>query len=191
MNTTLLVIYFLLYLLVFTLNKKMKDTDFVNKVEKSGIVTVDLMDFAPKQEVMFFDIKNHLYMEMIIKEVEFRKSIESVDWDSFRNKLVAIGCSIDAIIPTWVYMLIADKLHGIAHFADYSSENELKLQIWKRNIINADFSHLIDQKVVVRASSTHDPSLYMLVTDKLKPIVKTLMYGEAGMPKVIYKRNKS
>lgn len=191
MNNTLLVIYFFLYLLVLALNKNMNDTDFINKVEKSGIITVDLIDFAPKQKVVFFDIKNHLYMEMIIKEMEFRKSIESVDWDSFRNKIVAIGCSVDAIIPTWVYMLIADKLHGIAQFVDYSSENELKLQIWKRNIINANFSNLINQKVVVRASSTHDPSLYVLITDKLRPIVKTLMYGEAGMPKVIYKINKS
>jgi hypothetical protein len=161
--------------------------DLVNKVDASGILSVDLKDYQPREKVVFFDISPHLHMGLMLKEKEFRASLENTDWEQFRGKAVAIGCSTDAIIPTWAYMMLADKLQGIAACADYTTPENLALQLWKDNIRSADFSQLHDQKVAVKAGQT-EPSLYITITDKLKPLVKTLMYGEAGLPKVIYKK---
>jgi len=166
----------------------MEDKIFVNKVELTGILTVDLMDYAPTEEVLFFDIAKYLYMELILKEKEFKEALAKIDWNLYEGKLVAIGCSTDAIVPTWAYMTIANHLEGIAKDMDYLPVDALKLQVWKANIEQADFSSLIGKKVVIRANAQIDPSLYITVTAKTKTLVKSLMFGEAGMPKVIYKK---
>lgn len=167
----------------------MEESGFINKVELSGIITLDLLKYAPTEEIVLLDIKDFLFMEMIIKESEFRKLIDAKDWSLFKYKLVAVSCSTDAIIPTWAYMVIACRLQGNAFRFDYLNPESMKLQLWKENLLNADFSHLSDQKVVIRANASISPSLYLLITDRLKPLVKTLMFGEAGLPKVIYKKS--
>lgn len=166
----------------------MTEGDFINKVKASGILTVDLNDFRPKEKSVFFDIKEHLYMGLMLKEKDFKESLAMIDWESFRNKPVAIGCSVDAIIPLWAYMVLADKLDGVTTRVAYTSPDALDLQLWKENIEHADFSYLQDKKVVVKADQQIAPALYLAVTSKLKPMVKSLMYGEAGLPKVICKR---
>lgn len=164
------------------------ETTFVNKVEASGIQTVDLIDFEPTQKSLFIDIKDYLYQGMIIREKEFKAALAETNWEQYRNRPVAIGCTEeDSIIPTWVYMSLSSQLNGIATHIDYCQPEELDLKIWNSNIERADFDHLKDKKVVARARADMHPSLYFLITQKLKPIVKTLMYGEAGLPKVIWK----
>lgn len=161
--------------------------EFVNKVEKSGIITIDILDFRPSEKVTFLDMKQFLFMELIVKEKEFKEALEQYDWGQFRNKPVAIGCSVDTIVPTWTYMILAKYLESIASTIDYCSPEAFEMQIWKNNIIQKDFSYLKNEKVVVRARIDIDPSLYIIITEKLKPLVGTLLYGEAGMPKVIHK----
>lgn len=160
---------------------------FVNKVEASGIIAFDLIDFKPKVAIEEFDIKTLLFMEMIIKEKEFRSLISAIDFTSFSNKAVAIYCSVDTIIPSWVYMVLADKFHHHASYFDFKDALSLELDLWKSNIQHADLSVFENKKVVVRARPEIPPALYMLATSLLKPIVKTLMYGEIGMPKIIFK----
>jgi len=127
-------------------------------------------------------------MGMILKEKEFKESLSNVNWSFYENKAVAVGCTTDAIIPVWAYMTIANYLYEFAVEIDYTTVSLLRLQLWKRNITKSVFSGFSDEKVVIRANSTIDPSLYVLATQHLKPFVKTLMFGEAGMPKVIYKK---
>lgn len=166
----------------------MQQTEFVNKVDASGILTIDLIDYEPKQKSLFIDIKDYLYQGMIIKEKEFKAALTETDWEQYSNRPVAISCTEeDSIIPTWVYMSLASQLDSIASSICYCKPEELDLKIWNSNIEKADFDHLANKKVVVRARVDMHPSLYFSITQKLKPIVKTLMYGEAGLPKVIYK----
>lgn len=161
---------------------------FINKVHLSGIVTIDLVDYEPQEEVFFLDIKEFLFMGLIIKEKEFKESLSAYNWDSLKGKTVAVGCSEDTIIPTWVYFMFADRLHSIAKRVDYRSVDEVKNLMWRDEIRKADFTRLKDKKVVVKANPVIGPDLFMTMVEKLRPLVATLMYGEAGMPKVIYKR---
>ncbi|HAK29195.1 MAG TPA: hypothetical protein DCO90_08125, partial [Sphingobacterium sp.] len=87
---------------------------FINKVENTGILALDLIDFKPKLAILSLDIKTLLYQEAIVKEKEFREALTAVDWSTFQNRAVAISCSVDAIIPPWVYMALAEKLHPVA-----------------------------------------------------------------------------
>ncbi|QBQ40777.1 DUF2480 family protein [Sphingobacterium psychroaquaticum] len=160
---------------------------FINKVEASGIITVDLLDYEPKEKSFFLDIKPFLFMEMIVKEKEFKAALETYDWLSLKGRSVAVGCSVDTIIPTWAYMLLVNNLMGIATHIDFCSAAALDRLLWRDAVLATDFSYLTGEKVVVRARPNLDPSLYMAAAEKLKPVVKTLLYGEAGMPKVIAK----
>ncbi|MDR2285462.1 MAG: DUF2480 family protein [Sphingobacterium sp.] len=166
----------------------MEEEVFFNKVHASGIITVDLMDYESQEEVVFLDIKDFLFMALIIKEKEFKEELSRYDWAALSDRVVAIGCSEDTIIPTWVYFMLADKLHGIAKRVDYRTVEEVKNLLWREELVRAEFTHLEGAKVVVKANPKIDPDLFMVVVDKLRPVVATLMYGEAGMPKVIFKR---
>lgn len=161
---------------------------FVNKASASGIIAFDFLDYKPTTEIVELDIKDHLFMGMIVKEKEFKESISAVDYSVYQNKAVGIICSTDAIIPPWAYMLLMDKLSPYAVYVDLNSAETVLLDLWKRRLIYADLKHFKDQKVVVRASTSHDPTLYVLAAELLKPLVKSLMYGEIGLPKVIFKK---
>ncbi|AZA76183.1 DUF2480 family protein [Chryseobacterium sp. G0186] len=161
---------------------------FINKVETSGIIAFDFLDYKPMTEIIELDIKDHLFMGMIVKEKEFKASIAAVDFSVYNEKAVGIICSTEAIIPPWAYMLLMEKLSPYAVYVDLNNAETILLDLWKRRLIYADLKHYKDQKVVVRARADHNPALYLLATTLLKPLVKSLMYGEIGLPKVIFKK---
>ena len=79
----------------------MDDKPLVNRVAASGLVTLNLEDFFPKEEVVSFDLKDYLYMELILKEKDFRAALKEHDWSQYEGKNLAVFCSTDAIIPVW------------------------------------------------------------------------------------------
>lgn len=166
----------------------MTEEIFINKAKASGIIAFDLSDYKPTTEIVELDIKDHLFMGMIVKEKEFKESIAAVDYSVYDEKAVGIVCSTDAIIPPWAYMMIMEKLFPYASYVDLNNAETIQLDLWKRRLIYADLKQYRNQKVVVRANTHHDPSLYLLAAGLLKPLVKTLMYGEIGLPKVIFKQ---
>ncbi|MEE1899445.1 DUF2480 family protein [Flavobacterium rakeshii] len=161
---------------------------FINKVEASGIIALDLIDYKPSIIVTEFDIKNLLYMNLIVKEKEFRALLSQMDLTPYQGKAIAFICSVDAIIPQWVYMSLAEKFDGVATYIDFKDKESIIVDLWEENLSKTDLSSYNNQKVVVRAREEVPPALYMAAASLLKPIVKTLMYGEIGMPKVIYKQ---
>ena len=49
----------------------------VNKVAESNIITLDLSTFLPNKEtIAVLDIKPFLFMEMIVKEKDFRAKVK-------------------------------------------------------------------------------------------------------------------
>lgn len=160
---------------------------FVNKAEASGIIAIDLLVYKPSIEVLELDIKDHLFMGMIVKEKEFKDSVSAVDFSMYQGKAVAVYCSVDAIIPPWVYMMLMEKLYPHAIYTDLNTYDRVILDLWKQNLIRADLEPYKNQKVVVRAGTDIPPVLYLLATQLLKPLVKSLMYGEIGLPKIIFK----
>lgn len=160
---------------------------FINKAEASGIIAFDLLDYKPSIEIETLDIKEHLFMGMIVKEKEFKESLSAFDFSIYAGKSVAVICSTDAIIPPWAYMMLIEKLHLYAIHIDVNSSENILLDFWKKNLINADLEQYKNQKVVVKARADVNPALYLLAAQLLKPFVKNLMYGEIGLPKIIFK----
>ena len=73
-------------------------TTFVNKVAESSIITLNLEDYYPKEEVTVFDLKEYLFMGLILKEKDFREALKILNTEIYSNKIVALTCSADATI---------------------------------------------------------------------------------------------
>jgi len=78
----------------------------VNRVAASGLITINLEDFFPTKEVVVFDIKDYLYMELMLKEKDFRTALKAHDWEQYSDKHLLVYCSTDAIVPVWAFMLV-------------------------------------------------------------------------------------
>ena len=126
----------------------MSDT-IVNKVANSGLVSFDLEDYYPEGERVVYDLKDNLFQEMILREKDFRTFLKENDWEQYRGKHVAIICSVDAIVPTWAYMLLSVKLEGVAESIVFGGKDELEAYLYKQVIDKIDFSAFEGEKVVV------------------------------------------
>ena len=111
---------------------------FVNKVAESGIITIDLETYFPKEEVVGLDLKDFLFMGLIVKEKEFRESVKQLDKERFSNKIVALYCSADAIIPMWAYMLLSSAISPVAKELILSAPEEAEKKILLRNIVHTE-----------------------------------------------------
>ncbi|UBM59505.1 DUF2480 family protein [Marinilongibacter aquaticus] len=160
----------------------------MNKAIASGILPFDLMDLKPTIQIVEFDINTLFYKGLILKEKEFRSSLSSLDFSPYRGKAVAFTCSAETIVPLWAYMALANAFSDNAVCFDLKNTAELEVDLWKENLLDSDLTAFENKKVVIIARPEIPPSLYLAVTALLKPIVQTLMYGEIGLPKVIYKK---
>lgn len=165
----------------------------VNKVAQSGIVTLNLEQHYPLTESVYIDIKDQLFMGMILKEKDFRAWVKEQDWSQYNEKNVGLGCSVDAIIPTWAYMLISSKLSGVAANVFYGSENEFNAVLWDRAISSINPLDYEDKRVVIKGCSDKEvpPSAYVRITERLIPVVLSLMYGEPCSTVPVFKRKKN
>lgn len=162
----------------------------VNKVAESGLISLDLEQWYPKQPIALFDIKDHLFMGMIVKEKEFRESLKQTDWSIYKDKAVAVTCSVDAIIPVWAYMLVTSYLQPVCTELYMGSEQEFLKHLFIRNIEAADLSAYQDQRVIVKGcgDTPIGEFAFMAISKRLLPVVKTLMYGEPCSTVPVYKK---
>ena len=121
-----------------------------NKVADSGIVSIDLASLLPANEVVLFDIKPYLFMELILKEKEFRAALISIDWSIYKDKVVGIICSTDAIIPMWANMLIVSALNPFVSAVYFGDENKIREQQILENISKINPSDYANQRVVIK-----------------------------------------
>lgn len=164
----------------------------VNRVASSPLITFDLEDYFIEGERVFFDLKPWLFQEMILKEKDFRDLAKNHDWSQYLDKLVAIGCSVDAIVPTWAYMLLTTKLEAHATHVVLGDLEELERDLFTQSIASIDPSEFKDAKVVIKGCSQKPVpvSAYVYLTERLKPYVASIMYGEPCSTVPIYKRPK-
>lgn len=162
----------------------------INKVAQSGLKTIDLEDFYPKEEVVVFDLKNHLFMELIVKEKEYREALKNTDWSIYQNKIVGITCSADAIIPLWAYMLAVSYLQPYAADIIYGNETEALDISYLKNISEINLKEYEDARVVVKGCGDKKipETAYVEIAKILRPVVKSIMYGEACSTVPIFKR---
>jgi hypothetical protein len=161
----------------------------INKVAESGIITLDLTHYLPAP-VAVFDLKPFLYMEMILKEKDYRAALQTHDWQQYAGQHVAVHCSVDAIVPVWAYMLAASYLQPIATSVYYGTAEELSKSLLQQSINNIPMDEYEDKRVVIKGcGDTPIPdSAYLAVTAHLRPVVKSLMYGEPCSTVPIYKK---
>lgn len=163
---------------------------FVNKVANSGIETINLEDYFPVGERVSIDVKELLFMELVLKEKDFREWIKTNDWTQYSEKFVAVYCSSDAIVPTWAYMLIASKLSGIAQKVVFGDLSALESALWENALNTLEVENYKDKKVVIKGCGDLPVSAaaYTNITSKLLPVVQSLMYGEPCSTVPVFKR---
>lgn len=163
---------------------------FVNKVAESGLITLDLETWYPKGETTVFDMKDYLFMGMILKEKDFRESLKTIDWSKYQDKYVAITCSADAIIPVWAYMLVATCLQPVAREFIMGDEKELHKTLFLKNLSAVDVNEYTDKRVVIKGCGETPIAdyAYMEITKLLRPVVKSIMYGEPCSTVPVYKK---
>ena len=163
----------------------------INKVSDSGLITLDLEQYYPREEVVLYDLKDYLFMGLILKEKDFRESLKNLDWEVYKNKYVGVTCSADAIIPPWAYMLAASYLQPVAKDVIMGDEKEVHKTIFLKNIQGINANEFTGQRVVVKGcgDTPIGEFAYMEITKLLRPVVKTIMYGEPCSTVPIYKKS--
>lgn len=164
----------------------------VNKVAESGLITLDLEEYYPKEETAIFDLKNYLFMELILKEKDYREALKNLDWSIYQNKNVAITCSADAVIPMWAYMLAATYLQPVAKEIIFGNEDFLHRTLFLKNLSKINTTEFADKRVVIKGCGDKSISetAYVEITKLLTPVVKSIMYGEPCSTVPIYKKAK-
>jgi hypothetical protein len=168
------------------------EEEIVNRIQNSSLVTLDLEEFYVPGERIFFDLKPFLYQEIILKEKDFRATLKATDWSRFMNKHVAIGCTADAIVPTWAYMLLTISLKPFAETIVFGSLADLEKHLFRNAIDKIKWENYTSAKVVVKGCSKIEvpTEIYIEVAARLNDVAASIMYGEACSTVPLYKRPK-
>ena len=165
-------------------------TDIINRVTESGLISLDLADYKPTQEILGIDISEQLWQGLVLKEKDFREALKNHDWSQFQNHFVAIHCSTDAIIPAWASILVTVYLSPFAKKVVVGNLTDLETSLYQEILSTLDYSKYQDKPVILKGCSDIPcPDFAMVELLKhLQPVVKTLMYGEPCSTVPIYKR---
>ncbi len=164
--------------------------NIVNKVASSGLITLNLEDYFHKGERLVYDIKDNLFHGLILKEQDFRAFIKDHDWSQYADKNIAIICSADAIVPTWAYMLLANRMKPFANEIVFGDINMLETVLYTKALSKINVNEFAGERVVIKGCADLDVpvSAYVEITALLTPVVKSIMYGEPCSTVPIYKR---
>lgn len=164
--------------------------NIVNKVAQSGLVSLDPASFYPPGERVVYDIKDNLFQGLILREKDFREFVKNHDWQQYEGKNVALTCSADAIVPTWAYMLLANRLAPYAREVVFGDSATLETILFEKALNAIDIEQYRDQRIVIKGCGdiAVPESAYVELAKRLTPVVKSLMYGEPCSTVPIYKR---
>jgi len=166
--------------------------EIINKVALSGIVTIDLEEFYPQGERVLFDIKDLLFQGLILREKDFREFVKNEDWSKYKNKYVALICSADAIVPTWAYMLLATQLEPYVKKVVFGNLEILETILYSEILGKLNINDYKDARIVIKGCG-HLPvpkAAYVEIARLLRPVAKSIMYGEACSTVPLYKQAK-
>jgi hypothetical protein len=164
--------------------------EIVNRVANSKLKTIDLEDFYPKGERTVIDIKNWLFHEQILKETDFREHLKNHEWSQYKNHFIALTCSSDAIIPSWAYMLITTYVSPFAKKIVAGNLAALETSIFQELIANFNVEEFVGKPVIIKGCSSKPipETAYIQLIEKLQPVVKSIMFGEACSTVPLYKK---
>ncbi|MBC9931663.1 DUF2480 family protein [Chitinophaga qingshengii] len=164
--------------------------EIVNKVAQSGLETIDLEQFYPKGDTVIFDMKDYLFMGMILKEKDFRAAMQSLDWEQFRGKNVGLVCTADAVVPLWAYMLVMTNLEPVAAYAAFGDAEFIYKTLYLKNLSTLDVAAFADKRIVIKGCGDKRVGevAYAEITRLLRPVAKSIMYGEPCSSVPVYKK---
>jgi hypothetical protein len=170
----------------------MTETPLVNRVAESGILTIDLEQYYPQQDILSFDLKDYLFHGLILKEKDFRDALKALDWTLYDGRIVTIHCSTDAIIPLWAYMLVSQYLVDQAHTVYVGTIDSYLSHHYQTVIDGWEVEPYRDARVVIKGCSHRPvpPAAYAQATFRLRTVALSLMFGEPCSTVPIYKRPK-
>jgi len=167
------------------------DDLIINKVTDSALVTLDLASYFPDNEqTIVFDLKPFLFMELVLREKDFREALKNHNWLQYDGKYVGVTCSADAIIPVWAYMLAAVYLAPVALRVYMAGESELSQTVLLDNIRKLNTDEFADKRVVIKGCGEMPigEAAYLEISYKLRPVAKSIMYGEPCSTVPIFKK---
>lgn len=166
------------------------DQPIINRVAQSGIITLNLEEHYPEHEITSFDLKDYLFMELILKEKDFRKALKELDWSSYHNTIACVYCSADVIIPVWAYMLVATYLKPVAHDVYQGTSEEYLKHHYRKVIAQINPADYDEKRVVIKGCSDKPvpASAYMDITQRIIPHAQSVMYGEPCSTVPVFKR---
>lgn len=169
------------------------EKEIVNRVNSSQLVTFDLEELYTSGERVVFDLKDLLFQELVLREKDFRDFIKSHDWTQYQNKLVAITCSADAIVPTWAFMLISASLQPYAAQVSFGTLQDLEEKLFQQSLDKVDWEKYHNAKVVIKGCSKVNVPLsaYVEATNRLRPIAFSIMFGEPCSTVPVFKKKSN
>ena len=164
--------------------------EIVNRVEKSGLLQVNLDDYYPKGERATFDLKNLLVNELILIEKDFRAFVKENDWSIYQDQYVHVVCSADAIVPLWAFMLVSSTIQPYAKKVVMGNRQDLEKAIFNDIFDALDFAEFDDKNVIVKGCGHHPipESVFVDFTYRLQNHAKNIMFGEACSAVPLYKK---
>ena len=168
------------------------DDQIINKVAQSGLVTIDLEEYYPAGERVIFDIKDYLFQGLILREKDFREAVKAIDWKSYTDKYVSLICSADAIVPTWAYMLLVSSLEPYANKVVFGNLETLETVLYDEILSKLPIENFKDSRIVIKGCGNLPvpKAAYVELTRLLRPVAKSIMYGEPCSTVPIFKQGK-
>ena len=168
------------------------EDQIINKVAKSGLISLDLEDYYHSGERVLYDLKDNLFMGLILKEKDFREFLKIHDWSQYFGKNVAIICTEEAVIPTWAYMLLTIQLEPFANAIVFGNLQDLETKLYNDALAKINFAEYTGAKVVVKGCSkvAVPTTAYVEITRRLKPYAQSIMFGEPCSTVPLYKKPK-
>lgn len=164
--------------------------EIVNKVQKSGLITLDLKKFYAEGERVHYDLKENLFQGLILREKDFRDFVKEHDWSQYEDKYVAVYCSNDAIVPMWAYMLFVSHCSMYAKKVIVGTPDQLEQDLFQKALRDFDPEAYRDARVVIKGCGDKPipPYAYGELTRLLRPVVKNIMFGEPCSTVPVYKK---
>lgn len=161
-----------------------------NRVTESSLITIDLSEFLPVEEPLFFDLTSYLFKGLILKEKEYRVSLSEINWSVYSNQTVLVYCSNDAIIPVWAYMLAAVHLGSVTQKIFFLTPDQWKENEMIKNILAISPDKYFDARVVIKGCGEEKipDSAYFEITKVLLPVAKSILYGEPCSTVPVFKK---
>ena len=160
----------------------MENSDEIrNKVAESALITFNLEDLYQVGQRKTFDLKDFLFEGLILREKDYREALKNFDWSVYQGAFVNIECTADAIVPQWSFMLASAYLQPVAKRVVMGTSDTLETVLFQDTLAGLELEQFRDERVIVKGCSKYPvpTSAYVEFVSKLRPIAKSVMYGEA------------